>query len=177
MLAPPQSASSTLPKTLRKTLSATTGGEGTRASHGAIERPIAPYAGVVTTSSDAVTMKIGELARLTGVSARSLRYYEQQGLLHSTRSAGGQRHYAASEVARVEIIRRLFDAALSSKVIARLLPCVETDDSEVVEEAFTTMLAERDRLTADIGRLVEARSVLDELIEINTRYRQQAGAA
>ncbi|NGY62533.1 MerR family transcriptional regulator [Lentzea sp. NEAU-D13] len=122
-------------------------------------------------------MKIGELARLTGVSARSLRYYEQQGLLHSTRSIGGQRHYTAAEVARVEMIRRLFDAGLSSKVIARLLPCVDTDDSEVVEDAFTTMVGERDRLTADIDRLVEARSALDELIEINTRYRHQAGAA
>jgi DNA-binding transcriptional MerR regulator len=51
-------------------------------------------------------MRIGELARLTGVSARSLRYYEQQGLL----SGGGQRHYTATEIAPVEIIRRLFDA-------------------------------------------------------------------
>ncbi|WP_390828084.1 MerR family transcriptional regulator [Lentzea alba] len=131
----------------------------------------------MTTNPDAETMKIGELARLTGVSARSLRYYEQQGLLHSTRSIGGQRHYTAAEVARVEMIRRLFDAGLSSKVIARLLPCVDTDDSEVVEDAFTTMVGERDRLTADIDRLVEARSALDELIEINTRYRHQAGAA
>jgi DNA-binding transcriptional MerR regulator len=122
-------------------------------------------------------MKIGELARLTGVSARSLRYYEQQGLMYSTRSTGGQRHYAAAEVARVEMIRRLFDAGLNSKVIARLLPCVDSDDSAVAEDAFTTMLGERDRLTADIGRLVEARSALDELIEINTRYRNQVGAA
>jgi DNA-binding transcriptional MerR regulator len=68
-------------------------------------------------------MRIGELARRTGASARSLRYYEQQGLVHSTRSVGGQRLYTASEVARVEMIRRLFDAGLGSKVIARLLPC------------------------------------------------------
>jgi DNA-binding transcriptional MerR regulator len=122
-------------------------------------------------------MKIGELARLTGVSARSLRYYEQQGLMHSTRSTGGQRHYAATEVARVEMIRRLFDAGLSSKVIARLLPCVDSDDGEIAEDAFTTMRGERDRLTADIGRLVEARSALDELIELNTRYRHRIGTA
>nr|WP_090006034.1 MerR family transcriptional regulator [Lentzea albidocapillata] len=120
-------------------------------------------------------MKIGELARRTGVSARSLRYYEQQGLVHSTRSAGGQRHYAATEVERVEIIRRLFDAGLNSKVIARLLPCVDSDDKNVAEDAFTAMLGERDRLTAGITQLVEARAVLDELIEINTRYRTGAG--
>ncbi|SDP94833.1 DNA-binding transcriptional regulator, MerR family [Lentzea jiangxiensis] len=121
-------------------------------------------------------MKIGELARLTGVSARSLRYYEQQGLMHSTRSVGGQRHYAATEVARVEVIRRLFDAGLGSKVIARLLPCVDSDDRMIAEDAFTAMVGERDRLTADITRLVEARAALDALIEGNTRYRQGADA-
>ena len=116
-------------------------------------------------------MRIGELARRTGVSARSLRYYEQQGLVHSTRSVGGQRLYLVTEVERVGIIRQLFDAGLGSKVIARLLPCVDTDDANVTEEAFTTMVGERDRLTADITRLVEARDALDGLIEANTRHR------
>lgn len=117
-------------------------------------------------------MRIGELARLTGVSARSLRYYEQQGLVHSTRSAGGQRHYAATEVARVEMIRRLFDAGLGSKVIAQLLPCVDgDDDADVAEEAYSTMVREHDRLTADIARLIETRDALAALIEANTRYR------
>lgn len=120
-------------------------------------------------------MRIGELARLTRVSARSLRYYEQQGLLHSTRSDGGQRHYTAAEVARVEVIRRLFDAGLNSKVIARLLPCVDSDDTEVAEEAFGTMVGERDRLTADIARLAGARDALDALIEANARHRLGAG--
>jgi DNA-binding transcriptional MerR regulator len=108
----------------------------------------------VTAVSPAATMRIGELARLTGVSARSLRYYEQQGLLHSTRSDGGQRYYTAAEIARVEIIRRLFDAGLGSKVIARLLPCVDSGGADVAEEAFSTMVSERGRLTADITRLV-----------------------
>jgi DNA-binding transcriptional MerR regulator len=125
----------------------------------------------VTTTSPPVTMRIGELARLTGVSARSLRYYEQQGLLHSTRSGGGQRHYTATEIARVEIIRRLFGAGLGSKVIAQLLPCVDSDDADVAEEAFSTMVGERDRLTADITRLAETRDALDALIEANTRHR------
>lgn len=120
-------------------------------------------------------MRIGELARLTGVSARSLRYYEQQGLLHSTRSGGGQRYYTASEIARVEIIRRLFDAGLSSKVIARLLPCVDSDDTDVAEDAFSTMVGERDRLSADIARLAGTRDALDVLIEANTRHRLGTG--
>jgi DNA-binding transcriptional MerR regulator len=125
----------------------------------------------VTAISPPVTMRIGELARLTGVSARSLRYYEQQGLLHSTRSGGGQRHYTAADVARVEIIRQLLDAGLGSRVIAQLLPCVDSADADVAQEAFSTMVRERGRLTADIARLVEARDALNALIEANTRYR------
>ncbi|MEV7866405.1 MerR family transcriptional regulator [Streptomyces sp. NPDC088124] len=116
-------------------------------------------------------MRIGELARLTGASARSLRYYEEQGLIHSTRSGGGQRHYAGPEVARVHLIRRLFDAGLGSRVIAQLLPCVDSGEADVAEEAFGTMVRERDRLTADITRLVETRDSLDALIEANTRHR------
>ncbi len=100
----------------------------------------------------------------------------QQGLLHSTRSGGGQRHYTAAEIARVEIIRQLLDAGLGSKVIARLLPCVDSGGADVAEEAFSTMVRERGRLTADITRLAEARDALTTLIEANTRYRLGAGS-
>ncbi|MEQ3552913.1 MerR family transcriptional regulator [Pseudonocardia nematodicida] len=128
------------------------------------------------TTPPRATMRIGELARRTGVSARSLRYYEQQGLLHSTRSDGGQRHYTESGVARVAIIRQLFDAGLTSSVIARLLPCVDSDDVGVAEDAFRTMVHERDRLTADLARIAEARDALDAVIEANTRHRLGAGS-
>ena len=33
-------------------------------------------------------------------------------------------------------------------MIAQLLPCVDSDDADVAEEAFSTMVGERDRLTA-----------------------------
>jgi len=40
-------------------------------------------------------VRIGELAERTGVSVRSLRYYETKGLLGSERTSGGQREYAS----------------------------------------------------------------------------------
>jgi DNA-binding transcriptional MerR regulator len=117
-------------------------------------------------------MRIGELSKRTGVSSRSLRYYEEQGLLTSSRSDAGQRHYSDAEVERVSLIRQLFDAGLSSRVIASVLPCVETPgDPGVVEEAFVTMTRERDRIDADIARLIEARGALDVVIEANNRHR------
>jgi len=51
-------------------------------------------------------MRIGELARRTGVSPDLLRYYERKGLLpRSSRTSGGYREYPASIVRRVQAIR------------------------------------------------------------------------
>lgn len=123
-------------------------------------------------------MRIGELSRRTGVSARSLRYYEEQGLLTSSRSDTGQRHYSDAEVARVSLIRQLFDAGMSSRMIAAVLPCVETpDDVDAVEDAFATMARERDRIDADIAHLIETRDALDVLLGANSRHRATLSAA
>ncbi|WP_079403278.1 MerR family transcriptional regulator [Streptomyces sp. 3211] len=123
-------------------------------------------------------MRIGELARRTGVSPRSLRYYEDQGLLTSSRSDAGQRHYADAAVQRVTLIRQLFDAGLSSRVIATVLPCVDIPgDPGVAEETFTAMMRERDRIDADIAHLIETRTALDALIRANSRHRAQLSTA
>ncbi|MGA5525425.1 MerR family transcriptional regulator [Streptomyces pseudogriseolus] len=117
-------------------------------------------------------MRIGELSRRTGVSPRSLRYYEEQGLLASSRSDAGQRHYSEAAVQRVSLIRQLFDAGMSSRVIATVLPCVDVpDDLDVAEETYTAMVRERDRIDADIAHLIETRDALDVLIRANSRHR------
>ncbi|MDX8147926.1 MerR family transcriptional regulator [Lentzea sp. BCCO 10_0061] len=119
-------------------------------------------------------MRIGELSRRTGVSPRSLRYYEEQGLLTSSRSDAGQRHYSDAEVDRVSLIRQLFDAGLPSRVIATVLPCVDLpDDLGVAEETYTAMMRERDRIDADIAQLTEERDALDALMQINSRHRAE----
>jgi DNA-binding transcriptional MerR regulator len=123
-------------------------------------------------------MRIGELSQRTGASPRSLRYYEEQGLLSSSRSDAGQRHYSDAEVERVSLIRQLFDAGMSSRVIASVLPCVESPgDPGVTESAFVTMTRERDRIDADIARLIETRDALDVLIEVNRRHRAELSTA
>jgi DNA-binding transcriptional MerR regulator len=123
-------------------------------------------------------VRIGELSTRTGVSRRSLRYYEEQGLLSSSRSSTGQRHYSEAEVERVSLIRRLFEAGLSSPVIASVLPCVETpDDPGVVEAAFATMTHERERIDAEIARLIAARDALDEVLRANARHQAELSTA
>ncbi|WP_410579903.1 MerR family transcriptional regulator [Amycolatopsis sp. lyj-108] len=123
-------------------------------------------------------MRIGEVSQRTGVSPRSLRYYEEQGLLTSTRSGAGQRHYSDAEVQRVSLIRQLFDAGMSSQVIATVLPCVDIpDDLGVAEETFTLMMLQRDRIDADIAHLIESREALDVLIKANSRHRAKLSTA
>jgi DNA-binding transcriptional MerR regulator len=116
-------------------------------------------------------MRIGELARRTGVSERSLRYYEQQGLLAADRTEGGHRDYPDRAVDRVIRIQELFAAGLHSKKIAGLLPCMRDDGgpSEIATPKLAADLAaERDRLDRRIAELVGSRQVLDEVIATAT---------
>lgn len=68
-------------------------------------------------------MKIGELSRITGVSTRSLRYYEEQGLLVGARLANGYRDYPPEAAETVAFIQDLFSAGLPSDVVRDVLPC------------------------------------------------------
>jgi DNA-binding transcriptional MerR regulator len=113
-------------------------------------------------------MRIGELARRTGVSERSLRYYEQQGLLASDRTPGGHRDYPERAVDRVIRIQELFAAGLNSRTIARILPCMRDADGGPSEIATPQLVAdltsERDRIDRMMTELANSRDVLDGVI-------------
>lgn len=66
---------------------------------------------------------IGELAERTRSSVRSIRYYEQQGLITSVRTAAGHRRFDRASVETVLRIRRLLDAGLPLAIVAKILPC------------------------------------------------------
>nr|WP_051813425.1 MerR family transcriptional regulator [Streptomyces sp. NRRL S-340] len=103
---------------------------------------------------------------------------QEQGLLTSSRSDAGQRHYSDAAVQRVSLIRQLFDAGMSSRVITTVLPCVDVPgDLGVAEETFTAMMRERDRIDADIAHLIETRDALDVLIRANSRHRAELSTA
>jgi DNA-binding transcriptional MerR regulator len=56
-------------------------------------------------------LKIGELAKQTGVSVGTLRYYESLGLIEpSQRSESGYRYYADATVHKVQFIKKAGDA-------------------------------------------------------------------
>ena len=70
-------------------------------------------------------MRIGELSGRTGVPARLLRYYEQQGLLDPERDSSGYRSYGEADAGRVTQIRGLLEAGLTTEIIRRILPFLD----------------------------------------------------
>ncbi|SEQ94686.1 MerR family transcriptional regulator [Lentzea albida] len=118
-------------------------------------------------------MRIGDLSARTGASTRALRYYEDQGLLTSTRSAGGHRRYTEADVDRVRYLQRLYLAGLSSQTILTLLPwCLSTPTPDNTDAAFARMSEEREKLDAHIAELSRTRDSLDELIAGNRAFRE-----
>jgi DNA-binding transcriptional MerR regulator len=105
-----------------------------------------------------VPLRIGEIAQLAGVTTRTLRYWEQLGLLApSGHLAGGQRLYSAVEVDRVTRIRDL--QCLLGLSLAEIRAVLETDD--VLDRLRS---AYREGARAD-----RRRRLLDEAIEANDR--------
>ncbi|MGC9498382.1 MerR family transcriptional regulator [Streptomyces sp. WG7] len=115
-------------------------------------------------------MRIGELSARTGASRRSLRYYEEQGLLVSSRSPSGQRHYEEEHVQRVRLVRAFLAADISSGTIAEMVPCMSEPSEDGARQALEIMARERARLSGAIDGLAAARDALDRLIQDNHAY-------
>lgn len=72
-------------------------------------------------------IKIGAFARLAGTNLRTLRYYEELGILApAARSRGGFRYYRQTDLHRLEMIRGLQSLGLQLERIAELMCAPET---------------------------------------------------
>jgi DNA-binding transcriptional MerR regulator len=113
-------------------------------------------------------LKIGQLAKRSGVSVRALRYYEEQGLLRAERTPAGQRVYQESDVDRIRFYQQLYAAGLTSRNIAQLLPCIELGHTVAAQR---TMLREqRDRIQARMDELAAVLERLDGLIALTRTH-------
>ncbi|MCW2131922.1 MerR family transcriptional regulator [Arthrobacter sp. VKM Ac-2550] len=130
-------------------------------------------------------MRIGELAKKTGVPARMLRYYEEQGLISPRRLANGYRTYDDYLVDRVRKIRGLVDSGIPTRIISDILPCLDQPQTIVVRNAepgLRELLSqERDRMTEKIEFLTHNRDSITRYIEaidraaVSPRQAAQAG--
>ncbi|GGL11475.1 MerR family transcriptional regulator [Sphaerisporangium melleum] len=114
-------------------------------------------------------MRIGQLSEYTGTPRRLLRYYEEQGLIISSRAANGYREYDERYVDRVLQIRGLLDAGLPTRVIKQILPCLSKPRtihiSDATPETIATLERERDRINERIQCLARSRDALTDYLD------------
>jgi DNA-binding transcriptional MerR regulator len=114
-------------------------------------------------------VRIGELAKLTDTPARSLRYYEEQGLIVPRRMPNGYREYEDHLVDRVIQIRGLLDTGLPTRIIKQILPCLDQPRTIHFSDADPEMVAilenERDRMTHRIEFLIRNRDAINDYLE------------
>ncbi|WP_210577258.1 MerR family transcriptional regulator [Streptomyces sp. GESEQ-4] len=96
---------------------------------------------------------IGELARATGLTVRTIRYWSDEGALPPvTRSTGGYRLYDAGSVARLELIRTLRELGLGLDDVRKVV----SGEQDIASVAATHVAA----LDAQIRSLKVTRAVL-----------------
>ena len=115
---------------------------------------------------------ISELAEKTGLSARTLRYYEELGLLPGVRRrAGGRRVYGRDELERLRFIQRLKRLGLSLAEIRELNAVHGIQGSTRAMLVRLEELLERQLRDVD-GRLGELMSLRDQI----QKYREHVAS-
>jgi len=116
--------------------------------------------------NDRDLLKIGEFARLAGTNLRTLRYYEEIGLLHpATRSTGGFRYYRAKDLDRLRMVANLQKLGLD---LARIRELMDTRNAELSRLEFV----------GQVRRVLRAQvALIDERISALGSQREDLGRA
>jgi DNA-binding transcriptional MerR regulator len=111
-------------------------------------------------------LKIGDFARRAGTNLRTLRYYEEIGLLHpATRSSGGFRYYRAQDLDRLRMVAGLQQLGLD---LARIRELMDTRAEGLTRSAFMERV--RGALRAQV-------SLIDERVKALAAQRDELGRA
>jgi DNA-binding transcriptional MerR regulator len=114
-------------------------------------------------------MLIGELAERAGTSARTLRYYEEHGLLRAQRNANGYRKYDEAEVRVVHEIRALLAVGFGLDDIRPFVACLRAgnDSGHVCPDSVAVLRR----------KLAEVDTYIDQLSAVREQLRGQLAGA
>ena len=102
-------------------------------------------------------MQIGEVAAQTGLSLRTIRYYEEVGLVTpSSRTIGGFRLYTETDVSRLLLVKRMKPLEFSleeMKDVLRVLDGLESETGARHQELVTRLEMYRDAANARVSAL------------------------
>lgn len=122
-------------------------------------------------------MKIGELSLKTGVSIRSIRYYEEKKLIYPKRLENGYRVYSEEDVERVKAVQLFLDLGLSTEEIYPVIECGSfypaDRDSGCSTSALSLYKAKLEITREQIRNLQEVETELENLINFWTKAQNQ----
>jgi DNA-binding transcriptional MerR regulator len=102
-----------------------------------------------TIDDSASPKSVAEAARLVGLTAHTLRYYEQQGLVRPARNPSGYRMYSAHDLRRLVFLTRMRLSGMSMQDLRRYIALVEQGPSTEAERQ-AIMLEQRERIQRQI---------------------------
>lgn len=121
----------------------------------------------MTAKASTTTMHIGELADRTGLSLRTIRHYDEVGLLPATaRTDGGFRVYTEDDFERLMVIKAMKPLGFSLGEMAEILSIVATPDRQAPSSGTAGRLAEfLARAVNERAKMARNLAQADEFIE------------
>lgn len=116
--------------------------------------------------------RIGEISRLTGLTLRTIRYYEELGLLSGGRTDGGQRYFRDEDLVYLKRIIELKSLGFSLEEISKIIKLKEEDRSGN-KRRIELLTQYRSKLSQDIERM---RILQEHIDELNWHIKQLEGA-
>ncbi|WP_235941620.1 MerR family transcriptional regulator [Paenibacillus puerhi] len=110
-------------------------------------------------------LKISQLSKETGVSARSIRFYEKKKLLTAKRLDNDYREFDEVDVKRINTIQIYLDLGMSTKEILEILKCHDNYDAYASDEFCEEMLGAYEEKHAEIVRQIETMTTVQRKLE------------
>jgi len=109
-------------------------------------------------------LTVGELSRRSGVPASALRFYEDEGLIRSRRTAGNQRRYHRDTLRRVTFVRMSQRVGMPLSKIREVLGLLAEDRTPTRADWARISRCWQDDLNARIRQLEQLRDQLGDCI-------------
>lgn len=109
-------------------------------------------------------LSIGELARRTGLSVPTIRFYEEKGLVEPRRSGGNQRRYLRADIRRLSFVLIAQKLGLSLDEIGEAMRGLPRGRTPNARDWARISSAIRQRIDAQIARFEKVREDLDGCI-------------
>jgi MerR family redox-sensitive transcriptional activator SoxR len=120
-------------------------------------------------------LTVAEVARRSGFAPSALRYYEREGLIEATRTAGGQRRYQRSVLRRLAFIRAASNVGLSLDEVREELAGLPRNRTPTKSDWHRISKHWRSRLDEQVAALEALRDKLDSCIGCGCLSLKQCG--